>query len=686
MSCIPLDLFVKYVKEFNQVTIDPDNERNMRFNVWDIEPSHVQKLINSGSSEGLPGRNDSKHVLRKIDNALKRIRDSKEKAPQFVKDIVGTDAGNIDSSNISNSIALHEVMEAVKGEADKARNNDISLDEVSENKFLPRLPLSRVAASIGRKILYSKQTRFKSTEENQKTSAEIEQMYYTVGLNALSELEAKGYVSMQEGEATISDYTDSQDKKVKYTSGASITTKARSVTLNAKKLGLTKYVVDPKNKDSSALTEEAAYFLHRTSSDIAGTELGTIVDILGVIRNVTQPSAQTMPDIGSANSDRKLADSDPHGNVQSPSTEKARQKLYENPLYVNTAVHDFLKLLSEASEGMSGETAIKIISDGFAGNEVMLQSLFGMKRSDKHSVDRQESVSGQNLSKTVPLNDIVEAYRMLTNGKGEPEALHMALKGGRNQRLYYDNSILNAHASKQSRYMLTGGTQKVEVGTDDYHRLVYSVSTAFDSDLTYSDITEGGNAKLDKALEVFKTFESTTTLQKKIVALSRITTSFPGQDYASLVTGLKAVQDIRQQTGGYVSTEFMGSADATAQGGTITFQQALTTNANVETVLQKLGLVKDENGSLASNNDPTKIADIYALMSKGIKNFISGSDDSLVIAESADMQKNLQHTLDLLFGDTAKGQRDFAKNPTMTFIYGQGPKGAVSSMSETLAV
>jgi hypothetical protein len=687
MSCIPLDVFLKHVKQFNQVTINPDTEKNLRFQVWDIKPEHVHKLINSQSSEGLPGRNDSTHVLAKIDNALNRIRKSEKKASQFIEDIVGNDGSGIDSGNITNSVALHEVMEAIKGEANKARNNSIDLELISENKFLPRLPLSRVAASIGRKIMYSNQSRFKSNVDSVKNAAEVEQMYYTVGLNALRDLEAKGYVNMQEGEATIADYDDSQKSKDTSTTNATVTTNARSVTLNTKKLGLSKYQTETKNNKSPGLTDEASYFLNKQNSSIQGTELGTIVDILGVIRNVTQPSAITTPDLGSPDSERNLKDGDPDGNVQSPSTEKAREKLYKNPLYVNSTVHEFLKLLSRQGSDSSGESAIRMLTAGFAGNKLMLQSLFGIKFSDDHSVDRKDSVSGQNLSKTIPLNDIVELYEMLSDQNGGPEALHLALKGGRNQRLYYDNSVLNPHASKQSRYMLTAGTQEVEVGTDDYQRLVYAISESFDGSLTFKDIVEGGNAKLDSALEVFSKFENTDVLQKKIVFLSRINNSFPSKDYASLITGLKAVQDVRNQgSTGFVATEFMSSSDAVAQGATIMFQQALSTNPNVQVALEKLGLVSNENGDMVAGDDPSKLKDIYALMSRGIKNFISGSDDSLVIADADGMQSTLENTLKLLFGDTAKGQRDFAKNPTMTFIYGQGPKGAVISMSETLAV
>ena len=687
MSCIPLDVFLKHVKQFNQVTINPDTEKNLRFQVWDIKPEHVHKLVNSQSSEGLPGRYDSKHVLAKIDSALNRIRKSRKKASQFIEDIVGNDSTGVDGGSITNSIALHEVMEAIKGEANKARNNSIELELVSENKFLPRLPLSRVAASVGRKIMYSSQARFKSNEDSVKNAAEIEQMYYTVGLNALRDLEAKGYVNMQEGEATIADYDDSQKSNDKSTTNATVTTEARSVTLNTKKLGLSKYKAASKNGKSQSLTDEASYFLSKQTSSIQGTELGTIVDILGVVRNVTQPSAITIPDLGSPDTKRDLKDGDPDGNVQSPSTEKAREKLYKNPLYVNSAVHEFLKLLSRQGSDSSGESAVKMLTEGFAGNKVMLQSLFGIKFSDDHSVDRKDSVSGQNLSKTIPLNDIVELYSMLSDQNGGPEALHLALKGGRNIRLYYDNSVLNPHASKQSRYMLTAGTQEVEVGTDDYQRLIYGISESFDSSLTFKDIVEGGNAKLDSALDVFSKFENTDVLQKKIVFLSRINHSFPGKDYASLITGLKAIQDVRNQgSTGSVSTEFMSSSDAVAQGATIMFQQALSTNANVQVALENLGLVTNEEGNIVAGDDPAKLKDIYALMSRGIKKFISGSDDSLVIADTDGIQETLQRTLKLLFGETAKGERDFAKDPTMTFIYGQGPKGAVISMSETLAI
>ena len=685
MSCPSPELYLKYIQEFNGVEIDPNTEKNMRFNVWNITPEDVHRLVNTNSVEGLPGKDESKPTLLKIENALTRILNSGQKADTFKEDIIGIDNDNVDQDSISKAIALHEVMEAVKGESDKARNNDVQMSQLSVDGILPVLPLSRLAASIGRKWMYKNQARYKSMEESPKTAAEIEQLYYTQGIAALELLEEKGYVNFHDDVTTIRDYTDSEAITQTFESKKITTTNAKSVSLNTSKLGISKYKVSSSGKLTDTLSQESSHFLNRTAADLSGTELGTIVDTLSVVRHVTQPSNITMPYTGKQDGSVDVAQSDPDGNVQSPSTQSARQKLFDNPLYVNNTVHDLFALIKEETD-KTGESATKLLTDKFKNKPLMIKSLFGIKTSDDHSVDRQESVSGQNLSKTVPLDDIIETYNQLVNSEGNPEELHMIMKGGRNIRLYYDNSVLNAHASKQSRHMLTSGTQSVKVKSFDFNRLVYSIKeTLDDKELTYKEIVEGGNANLDAALQDFKSYENAKTLQRKIVALSNLPERFQGVDYAALLVTLKGVQDIRDNTGDTLQTELMDSADATAQGGTLTFQQALGTNANVETFMESIGIITDANGNLVL--DENKIDDVYALMSDATSRFIN-KKDSLVMSPDigqGNVRELLQTTLNLLFGGTKEGERAFAKDPTMVFIYGQGPKGAVKSMADTLA-
>ena len=689
MSCPSPKAFRNYAQQFNDVEINEDTEKNMRFNVWNVKPSDVHNLINNLTSEGLPGREESSAVLKKINNALKRVKSSNQNIDSFVKDIIGSDKDNIDENNVRKAIALHEVMEAIKGESDKARNNDISLEGILVEGTLPALPLSRIAASIGRKSLYTKKTRFKSTEESPKIAAEIEQLYYVEGLNALRELQDEGYVDFHTDHPTLRDYTDSEKKSQKYESGAVVTTLARSVSIKTEKLGMVK---SKKSGDSVPYTPEESFFLDRTPGALDDTYLGAVVDVLTAVKHVTQASTLVIPDLGTPNAKRKLADSDPQGFVADPKSDSARQKLYDAPLYVNTTVHKLLKMLHEETlkSEVGDSSAIKVIMKSFGESPLMVQSLFGIKESDNFSIDRQESVAGQNRSKTVPLDDIVESYNILSNDNGDPIGLHMAMKGGRNQRLYYENSIINAHASKQARHMLTSGKQTIEVGSDNFERIVYAVIQSLDdSSLTYADIVEGGNKNLDQALESFKKYDSAKNVKVKLAQLSRLPSKFPGVDFAALLSALSGVNDIRNIKEGDTSfsTEFMDSADATAQGGTLTLQQALATEVNVESFMERTGLFTDKDGNLLTDPDK-KLNDIYGLMSEGIKKFVDDDNSNTVEIESnngGSVREVLKQTLDLLFGGDKKGQRDLSKEATMPFIYGQGKGGAVSSMSNSIA-
>jgi len=685
MYCPSIESYIRYHRELNGIDINPDTEKNTRFDVWSVTPKNIHEMINSNSSAEMPGIEASRYVKSKINNALSRVAKSKVDISDFLADIIGNDKDNIDTANADKSIALREVMEAIKGEADKARNNDIDMSLLEVEGILPALPLSRIAASIGRKSLYFDQIRFKSNDESVKDAAEIEQLYYTHGLIILRQLEDKGYVNFHEDHPTIRDYTDSEIADNKFSTAATVVTDVRSISLNTDKLGVSKF----DSKKPTELTQEAAFFLNRTESDIKGTKLGKIVDVMTAVGHVTQASLTELPDTVEADPNRVLSDNDPKSNVNDPISDSARQKLYDNPLRVNKSVHGLIKLLSEAMEEAGQDSsASQIIAKAFKGSPIKFNSLFGIKASNDFSVDRKESIQGQNLSKTVPLDDVVDVYRALMDSEGNPVDLHMAMKGGRNQRLYYTNSVLNAHASKQSRHMLTSGEQTIEIGSDNFKRLVNTMAETLDDEtITYSDIVDGGNVKLERALKAYKSYENSKDLSTKLVAISRLPVEFPGVDYAALLSVLAGVSDIRSAKGEtHVTTEFMHSADATAQGGTLTIQQALGTNANIEALLQRLGIIRDKDGNVIIDTEQ-KLNDIYGLMSEGITNFISGDNTRTMAIEtkSGRIEDNLQQTLNLLFGGDAKGTRNLSKDATMPFIYGQGEVGATSSMSDSIA-
>lgn len=656
MACLDYNEFTKFILAFDQATeIDRQKDKPLRYNVWETTSEQVKNLTGKLSLGALPDANQSLRIAAKIDGALRRIRESSATGGKFQQEVLD------DTFNKEMSIALHELMESVKGEADKARNLGIEITSISDSGITPALPLSRVAASIGRKIAFQKGYRFKRalTED---TAARIEALYYGIGKEALAQLEKKGYVSLNDNVPTIMDYINKKDLKKDFPKNDLTRSDVMSVSINEKKLGI------------KPNTEEAAYFLNRTDANLEDTDLGVITEKLRIANMVLQPATVIMPDTKPTATDKDLAQWDDGVRAPDPKTEAARKSLYENPLRVNKSLTGLLEVFKQDQES-TGKSASKRINEIFGTRKNMIRSLFGLKRSDDFSIDKKESVSGQNLSKTTPLDDLVEYYDLLGSD------LHMPMKIGRNARLYYLNSVLNAHGSKQSRYMLTPGEYTVDTGTADYDFLVYAVAQSLGGKHSYDDIV--GGTRLDPALTLYDTYLSATTLKKKLVALGQLSKieEFNGVDYVSILTSLQAVKDIRSAKGGKVKTEYTVSADATASGGTLTFLQALGTNEKVTEFMQRIGLLKPDQ---IVEKD---LDDLYGLMSSAIESYIEDKPGSGLGADigETDVKGLLQDTLDLLFIKQGKDVREFSKDPTMTFVYGQGRKGAVQTLSRSLA-
>ena len=207
MACPNFDKFLEAILEFDQkVIIDQDKDKPLRYNVWETLQSEVAAVTDKLSTKVLPDENQSLRIAEKIQNAIKRIKSNPKDGGSIQEDIFN------DDNNIALSIALQEVMESVKGEADKARNMGQDPSTVSKSGVLPALPLSRVAASIGRKIAFQKGYRFKRGTDEE-SAALIESFYYSIGKEAIADLERKGYATIDDGIPTLMDYQNKKDLK-----------------------------------------------------------------------------------------------------------------------------------------------------------------------------------------------------------------------------------------------------------------------------------------------------------------------------------------------------------------------------------------------------------------------------------------------------------------------------------------
>lgn len=664
-GCIPRSLFDEYIQELDETSLVNEQEHNdLRFDIWSIVNTDLQDVIGKSNLDKLKSEHNSRFVFTRITNALRRLKRAVGKGQEFKKDIIDH------PNNIQLTIALHELMESVKGEADKARNNGIELSKLISGEFLPSVPMARVVASIGRKIAFQKGIRFTRKDDSKKSfarsAADIEELYYGLGRLAVEELESLGYVKIHEDATIIQDFVRIDDLR---DAGKPLTVKevrGPGISLVEKKL----HIGQEGSKIPVHKRESVKYFLNRTAANLDQTELGAITDMLRIARQLTQPSSVVLPDTRFERTPEDLRKKDVV--TLDPEMDEARLALYNTPLYVNNAVHEMLRLLNQMV-AEDGRSASALLTTRLGVEEGAVQSLLGLKVSDDYSIDKKESIGGQNLSKTTPLDDLGDYYDVILNEDGSRLPLRMAMWSGRNARLYYENTLLNAHASKQSRYMLSPGEYSVDAVGEDFDFLVYGIHQALGKQFSYRELTQGGNKNLEAALKLYERFTAADTITAKMQHLRRMPNVLPGVDYVSILTGLQAVQDIRNPKDGKVTTEFAVASDATASGGTMTFSQAVGTKEDVTRFMEQIGLF--EQADLSTEE---KLDDLYHLMSKAIEAYV---DDDVNSEDSVD---TLNDTLELLF-DRRKDIRDLSKDPTMTFVYGQGKRSAMMTMSRALA-
>ena len=682
MICPDFDVFAKAFESIDQKKeIEFDKENKLRYNVWNTTGKHLVDMFETLSTKALP-REDSGNsvsIFTKLDRAFKRIgaNSHKKELETFLDEIIRAEDG---TNSITASIALYEVMEAVKGEADAAKNAGVALSDISTHDgVLPAVPTARLAAVIGRKLLFQKGFRVANTKENKVTPEQVEGIYHAAGMVALELLEAKGYANIHNETSTLKSYILEKDQNAPFIGKKKeLTVKnTQAVSLNTDKLKILPG------------SPEAMYFTNRPNVDILGTRLGGIVDILSAARQITQPSKYLLPHTGGRFTDEQYKRNDEPKVKIGDIEHESRKRLEKNPLVVQSSVHSFLKVLND-KVWKDNVPASKIIKDLLGGREELFLSLFGVKNSDEYSVDKRESTRGQNLSKTVAIDDIAEYYKLLMDSNGDPAKLHMALKIGRNERLYYINSVLNAHASKMSRAMLSPGKYDIDASKaakadpdSDYNYFVYQVGDFLGSKLTYNDITKGSNADLEDSLETFREFNEAKTFQDKFIVLSHLGTKFPGQDFTVILTGLQAVHDIRNAKGGKLTTEFPVSSDATASGGILTFLQAAGSNENIRGFLERIGMVKDKDGNVTVELG----VDAYSLLTEAVDAYVNGRKITISMGtrdKETSLKETFTNTLDLLF-DNRNKVRDFSKAPTMTFVYGQGESGSIETITTALA-
>lgn len=281
-SCLPRSLVEDLIRKIATEETLKD-KREARIDIWKISDEDVQNMIDTQSMNDmdLVENLDSKPIQSKLDSNLKY---TKETVAPFVKKL--NEAGNLRHS----AIALDVILESVKGEIDKAHGLDIDPATLSSNGVTPALPLHRMAATIGRRILYLKGYTVTNVEPNTPASEEIEALNYDAGMKIINGLAEQGFFEIHEsGQKTIKDYLENINDKRSYDRKNVTVTDNPSIDINLDAFDL--------EADSKSTSEQNAlkYFTNRQASDITTHNLGDYVQVLKAINLVSQPQPISLP-------------------------------------------------------------------------------------------------------------------------------------------------------------------------------------------------------------------------------------------------------------------------------------------------------------------------------------------------------------------------------------------------------
>jgi DNA-binding phage protein len=672
-NCISIEDYLDTLREIAQkVEIDQLGDPDTRVNVWDISDADVNNMLeNYQVPQSVSSQSD--RLTRKLESALDGISPSHKQKIKTLIDRLKSKSSlgeNSDKSARSQMVALKEIISSVAGEVNKASNMRVELTVISPGS-IPNIPMARLAAMIGRKVLY--QNGYRSTgmgEEN--SAAKAEHMYYLVGERILESLQDGGFVKINEansGQSTLVDYLDGDKQKMPRGLKA-VTTGMKSVTLIPKSLDLS-------TKEGSTDLDVILGKTDKQSENVFGSYL----KMIDAVSYVTVPEKITFP------GGKRTKE-----NSYKPSEEllKSVKEIESKPLYMNSDVHSLFGNIEKEIQntGKSASSWIKNNSDALS-----LSKLFNMEKRNDIESDNASNM-GRNLSKSTPIDDVVEYFSKFRDNA----ALFFKMFLGRNARAYMENSVLNPQTSKSMRFAMEVEPYAMEVGSDVYKYYVDKVArsalpknkdgTVPAQTLLQEDMSsEPMGAEIQKALNAYEKYREARSANSQLIALRAMSSSgLKFENFSDLLSSVKAIKGIRESLDSKrITSTYMVSSDATGSGGLLTLLQALgsTNETDITEILKSLGVFKS-NGE----QNLAEVKDIYGILTNALQPFLDEKPDSDGVYElsldpklnEATVRSILTSVKEYLFdGDF----RELSKSPTMTFIYDQSEDGAIESMAET---
>ena len=609
--------------ENHKQEIDKSRGKPHRFNTHAITPDMLVNLFGSEATKDtaldeikkVVGKNNNRYHTF---NLLTSTKDM-DKNLTIYPDLINP------ANVIPISIALREVIESIRGEADKARNNNVEISTVSNlNNGIASVPYARVAAVIGRKVMYTQGYKISGL-----SSIATESIYTNLGGKILDMLSKRGIVDVSEGNM-INDFVDAEVMK-----------KTRNKPLiKGKVISLDTDALFTSNIPTEEMASIKEY-MNKTNDSISDTFDDMITSITRV-HNLVTPSQILLPSYGKYGKGYL----DTNDITTSDTGAEVQIALNEKPVHVSKSMNNFFTNMADALSGKNNNIKHLMKSIKKQGKDV-LTNVFGIEDINAMGVDKTDSMFGKELSKTTPLGDLLQHWDLI---KDQP--LHMISKYVRNARLHVMNTVLNYQTSKFDRHSLTTGEYSININEEPevFHHLLAGIKDQ--SKLDY-DVILGSKQEieLDNLLEnMDKYFIESDNLERQLGYLNKVAKSkyHTSNNIAQTIETLKAIKDVRAGLeSGTITTEFMTKPDGTASGGTLTLLHALGSNPNVEVVLNQLKILKNEN----VNTKGIELNDVYAILTNAIQKL-----DNLL--EDYELQAN---RVNELYKELGERQQEYKK-------------------------
>lgn len=580
MSCINLNELMESLEKIENPVFENNEQianKDFRYATKDIPFKAVMELIRGNDGKFTPEGSTEETSLRgRLGNLAYKLNSiskifSNENSFSSIPEVFRKDNDN----GLSVSLALSEVLDAIKGEVYKGDKYGIPLEKFGSNvEGIPevRVPFARVAAVLGRQIMSSRTGYVFGAHNSSKMSATaIEQAYQKIGNAALEQLKDTGYIHIDDKYSVINDFAtfNSESGKVEtstYKTDGSEMKKAKSIRLNLSNDGsIMKEYGDVATKDFMTFLHDAGKIDPDEFSTLDGLDeqikltddldiaselqgqkskinnINNLHAFVASVKRIVVPS--TFVDVKTEpKSDTNKRD------VVEPYSDAIKEGVEELNHTEQHIKQPFLHFLSSlANEYNNGKNQplrgmlMSIFHTSKNVNEnIAMRTSFGLLDGNIDTSFTKASIVGKNTSIISPLEDILGHITSLKNEDGSPKTFYNSSHSGGNARWYSDSAYMSIQSNKIIRDILGIGKEdensfNIHSDKEAYNNLMTYIldaipSEAFDTNKNNTKLSDadkieqitGSGDKIGKLIDLVETMtaeDTGVTLKDRISAL-----------------------------------------------------------------------------------------------------------------------------------------------------------------------